>query len=175
MLRSSAHVCRVSGNPTNVTKVVVRAIFAPVATFTTCWTYYCVTSRLCSRTCAWWCSRPRFWHLDLSFSRSWAFTICRCSGGSIGGSIAFWWILVISVLIVDWRSLWWSSSLWCMCRCCRGWSLWHTVCWAWRMTLSIPFFLVSMSIEDDILITAFLGHWLLLLLWQWKHVAYLWW
>ena len=32
MLRSSAHVCRVSGNPTHFTKIVVRATFAPMAT-----------------------------------------------------------------------------------------------------------------------------------------------
>ena len=123
MLKSSAHVCSVSGNPTNVTKIVVMAISAPMATFSTCWTYNSVFrwfSRLCSRTFTWWCSRVRFQCLVPSFSSSWAFIIYRCSGGSIGGSIAFWWILVISVLIVDWGSPGWSSGLWCMCRCCRG-------------------------------------------------------
>ena len=193
MLRNSAHVCGVSGSLTHITKIEIRAIIAPMATFATWWTYYCVfrwSSRLCSRTCAWWCSRVRFWCLALPFNEYWTFTsFSRCSGGSIVGSIELWEILVIlghilmmimsltslNVLIVNWGSLWWSSSLWCMCRCCRGWSLWHTVCWAWRMILCMHFLLMSRFIEDGNSLTAFLWRWLLLLVWLCRHVAYLWW
>ena len=121
MFSSSTHVCGVGGYSTNLTEIIIRTISAPVATFATSWTYNSVLrwiSRLSSRTCTWQSSRVRFWCLILCLSSSWVFAICRYSGGCIGGSIAFWWIPVIFLLIVDWGSPWWSSSVWW--RCCRG-------------------------------------------------------
>ena len=126
--------------------------------------------RLISRTCICHSSRVRFWCL-LALAAL-GFAICRCSGGSVGGAIAFQWILVVSVLIVDWGA-------------CGG----PPVCDVGAVgagpcgilsadpegwPCSTPFSFISWSIEDGVFFTAFLGWWLLLLLLG-RHVAYLGW
>ena len=147
MFSSSTHVCGVGGHPTKVTEIIIRTISAQWH-FATCWTYNSVLrwiSRLCSRTCTWQSSRVRFWCLIPCFSSSWAFAICRCSGGSIAGSIAFrwiWWFLFDCWLgePVVVSSLWW--------RCCRGWFLVACCLLSLKDVPEYFFLLGVLSVED---------------------------